>query len=387
MKEKNPKKPKCSPRKRGNERKKRDKGKELNLALFGELRLIRIIKNHYSGFKATTRHVGIGDDCAVIGTAGPNDILVTTDTQMEGIHFISKFIPPELVGERSVAITLSDIAAMGGQAQYLFLNLGLPRMMDSGTALKIVSAIHKACKRHKVSLLGGDTFRSPRGTILCLTALGKIEKGRTIFRKGAEVKDDIFLTGTVGSSALGLELLRRGFQTDGHHPLQKNISRKEQQEARKAIERHRRPLPHLPEGKFFAQEGFANAMIDISDGLSADLYNLCQASGVGAIIYESDIPLDSSLTCFIKDRRRALKIALSGGEDYCLLLTIPKKKSTEAMRKFQRRFSRQLFKIGEIVPIKEGFHLVSRSGRVQVLSRKGYEHFRKSIHRIRFPLR
>jgi thiamine-monophosphate kinase len=377
LKKKSPEKLKRSPRKRANEKKKRDQKQGLSLDAFGELRFIQEIKSHYSGFKRATRNVGIGDDCSIIGTAARNDILVTTDTQMDGVHFNSKLISPEHIGERSVAITLSDIAAMGGHPQYLFLNLGLPKTMDSNTAFKIMSGVHRACESYKVSLLGGDTFGSPKGAVLCLMALGKIARGKAVSRSGAKVRDEIFLTGTVGASALGLALLRSGF---------KNISKKGHQESKFAIQRHCRPVPHLAEGKFFSQEGFANAMIDISDGLSADLYNLCQASRVGAVIYESFIPLDPALSHFVKDRRRALRMSLSGGEDYCLLLTIPKKKSAQAMRKFQKRFSRKLCKIGEIVPVKKGFHLVSRSGKVRALSRQGYEHFRKSIHEVKLPM-
>ncbi len=386
MKKKRREKPKRFPRKKGNEKKKGDRKEGLSLAAFGELQLIQEIKNHYSGIKRVNRNVGIGDDCAIIGTATQNDILVTTDTQMDGVHFLSRFISPESIGERSVAVTLSDIAAMGGYPQYLFLNLGLPKSMDSSTALKIMSGIHKACKMYKISLLGGDTFRSSKGIILCLTALGKVSRGKAVSRSGAQVCDEIFLTGTVGTSLLGMKLLRGGFQAESRHPRQKNISKKRDRKSRGAIQRHCRPVPHLAEGRFFSQRGFANAMIDVSDGLCADLYHLCEASHVGAIIYESLLPLDSALIHYVKDQRRMLRMALSGGEDYCLLVTIPKKKSALALREFQRRFSRKLFKIGEIVPVKQGIRLVSRRGKVRALSRMGYEHFRASAHEDKLSL-
>lgn len=386
MKKKRQEKPKRFPRKRRNEKKKRSREEGLSLASFGELRLIREIKNHYSGVKSSARNVGIGDDCAIIRTVTRNDILVTTDTQMDGVHFLSRFISPESIGERSVAVTLSDIAAMGGHPQYLFLNLGLPKMMDSSTALGIMSGIHKACKMYKISLLGGDTFRSSKSIVLCLMALGKVASGKAISRSGARVGDEIFLTGTVGSSFLGMKLLRRGFQLENRHPKQKKISKKGDRKSRGAIQRHCRPVPHIAEGRFFSQRGFASAMIDVSDGLSADLYHLCEASHVGAIIYESSLPLDAALIHFVKDQRRALRMALSGGEDYCLLVTIPKRKSALALREFQKRFSRKLFKIGEIVPLKQGIRLVSRSGKVRVLSRMGYEHFRTSAHEDKLSL-
>lgn len=368
------------PLKRVNKKKRRDRIGKKNLTELGELRLIQEIKNRYAGFKGALNDMGIGDDCALIRTSAKSDLLVTTDTQMEGVHFISNLVSPELIGEKSVAITLSDIAAMGGQPRYLFLNLGLPKKIDEKYAFRIMSGVHKTCKRYRVSLLGGDTFRSSRGTVLCLMALGKVSKGKAICRTGAKLKDEIFLTGTVGASALGLALLKKGWQIKAHHPLGKNVREKEFRESQRAIQRHCQPQPHLEEGRFFSQGNLANAMIDISDGLSSDLYNLCQASRVGAVIYESSVPFDQTLLTFVRDRRKALKMALSGGEDYCLLLTIPGQKSKQAVRRFQRKFSRQLFKIGEIVPKKEGIHLVSRRGKMRMLSRSGYEHFRKSFH-------
>jgi thiamine-monophosphate kinase len=210
-------------------------------------------------------------------------------------------------------------------------------------------------------------------------ALGKVSKGKAIRRSGARVRDDIFLTGPVGGSALGLALLKKGWPIKAHQPPGKNVTKKECRESQKAVQKHCQPLPHLKEGRFFSQGNLAHAMIDISDGLSSDLHNLCQASKVGAVIYESSIPLDQSLRTFVKDRRKALKMGLSGGEDYCLMLTVSRQRSLQAARKFQRRFSRPLFKIGEIVPKKEGIRLVTRQGKMRMLSRSGYEHFKKSF--------
>ncbi len=376
MKEKMQKKSMSYQQKRADRGKTRTEKKLPSLKTFGELRLIQEIKKHYSGFERRINNIGIGDDCAVIRTQAKREILVTTDSQMEEIHFASNQMIPEHIGERSVAITLSDIAAMGGRPEYIFLNLGIPEKINAQVALRIMSGIHEACNKYKVSLLGGDTVKSKRGLIICLTAIGSVTKAKAVLRCGAKITDGIFLTGTVGGSALGLEMLKKGHKLGGYGAKRNNILEKDRFHTREVIRRHVRPIPHLEEGAFFSKEQIATAMIDVSDGLSADLYNLCQASKVGAKIYESLIPFDPALLHIVNNRRKVLRMALSGGEDYCLLLTISKKNIKQAMKKFQNRFSRPLYRIGEIISENLGFRLVSKNGTVKALPRMGYEHFR-----------
>ena len=349
----------------------------MKLRRFGENRIIEWIRGGHCGARGKAADTGIGDDCAVIRSFGGKELLITTDSLVEDVHFSLSHSTPAIIGEKSVYVNLSDIAAMGGTPEAIFLNLGLPAETEKKIALQLISGIHRACGKYGVSLLGGDTFATTQKIFISITAVGTMRKGKAVLRSGARPQDVLFLTGTIGASALGLKLLQRDMQGERDDVKQgKIMSVRDMSHAKKAIGVFCRPLPHIEEGRFLSEGGYASAMIDVSDGLSTDLHNLCRESHVGAVIHLSKIPIDPSVSHYYSSRREAVKPALSGGEDYCLLAAVPKRKADILEREFEKRFSRTLFRIGEVTAAASGIRIVSEEGVMKPLPKTGYEHFR-----------
>jgi thiamine-monophosphate kinase len=225
---------------------------------------------------------------------------------------------------------------------------------------------------HETTLVGGDTCSSPKGLFISVTALGETEPSRIITRAGARPGDRLFVTGALGDAAAGLELLRLRNAECGMRN-KKTENRKPKNTIAKLIEKHLKPLPRVDWGRKIALAGCASAMIDISDGLSSDLSHICEQSGVGAEILSSEIPLSPSL--MQRSRwlsRPVLHYALSGGEDYELLFSVPpaKVKKLRSLR----------LPVTEIGTIRAGkaLSLVEGSGRKRSLQPTGYDHFRRA---------
>ncbi len=350
----------------------------MKLSGIGEHRLIEWIRKDHCGAKSDVRDVGIGDDCAVIRTSSGKELLITTDSHVEDIHFSLSQSPPEMIGEKSVSVSVSDIAAMGGVPKALFLNLGFPPQLEWRSVSKIILGIDRTCRRYCIPILGGDTCATLRKVFISITVLGEMKNGSPVLRCGARVGDILFLSGTLGASALGLHLLQRMEKQKRGAAMRKIVkSRRDMLLARRAIRMFQRPIPHIDEGRFFAEQGIATAMIDLSDGFSMDLHALCRESGVGGIIHESKIPIDISVLHFTKTQREAMQLALSGGEDYCLLIAIPKRKSDSAERQFEKYMKRRLFRVGEVVEAARGIKIISARGNSHPLLKTGYEHFKR----------
>ncbi len=353
-------------------------GNTVKLSGVGEHRLIEWIRKGHCGARRDVQDVGIGDDCAVVRTSSGKKLLITTDSLVEDTHFSFSYSSPEMIGEKSVSVSVSDIAAMGGVPKALFLNLGFPSHLEWRPVSMIISGIHKTCTRYGIPILGGDTCATPRKVFISITVLGEMKKGKPVLRCGAKVGDILYLSGTIGASALGLYLLKRSERKKQMAPVRKMMrSRKGSLLARRAIRMFQRPIPHINEGRFFAERRIATAMIDLSDGFSMDLHTLCMESGVGAAIHQSQIPIDSSVLHFASTRSEALRMALSGGEEYCLLIAVPKKKSDAAERQFEKEIGRHLTKVGEITEARRGIMIISERGISHPLLKTGYEHFKR----------
>ena len=251
---------------------------------------------------------GIGDDCAVLRTGARRDSLVTTDFTLEGIHFRRDWHSPESVGHRCLARGLSDIAAMGGEPAAVFLSLALPPDVPQSWVGRFFRSLVELAEKHGASLAGGDTAQSPRGILADIMVIGTVPQGEAILRSGARPGDRIYVSGELGGSAAAVGQLRA-------HPKKKLDPR--------WYRRHFTPQPRLELGRVLRHQNLASAMIDTSDGLSTDLAHICEASGVGAEIESSAIPLARvGKPSYEVD----LQLALHGGEDYELLFTAPKGK-------------------------------------------------------------
>ena len=251
----------------------------------------------------------IGDDCAVLPKDNKTDLVITADLLVEDIDFRRNWTKPEFLGHKALAVSLSDIAAMGAVPKWAMLTLAVPeslwetdflaRFFDGWTAL---------AKQYSVDLVGGDISRSPDKFVVDSIACGEIEKGHAILRSGAEVGDAIFVSGSLGSAAGGLKILER----DG------GIGNSDREIL---IERQLQPHPRIELGRFLVENGIANSMIDLSDGLSSDLYHICEASGVGAEIDFRSIPVNEDVVQEFAENE-SFSLALNGGEDFELLFTV-----------------------------------------------------------------
>lgn len=274
---------------------------------------------------------GIGDDAAVIPREDGTSLLVTTDSLVEGVHFIKHEIPPEDLGYKLLAVNVSDIAAMGGLPEFAFLTVALPNDIDVEWIQNVMQGLKEGLQKWNIHLLGGDTVGSKRDIFLSLTLTGSAPSDQVKFRKGAKEGDILFVTGFLGSSGAGLKALEMKLQ------------------ASKLINAHFHPNPAPLEGRGLASYKELHALMDVSDGLDIDLGRMLKASSCGAIIDVDKLPLSKELLDFSsKHDLDPIALALTGGEDYCLLGSIAKDTFEEVNSQFCEEFSHPLHKIGVV---------------------------------------
>ena len=330
----------------------------MDLREIGEFGLINRIRKWMTASDPALLQ-GIGDDVAVIEMRG-KVLLVTTDILIEGIHFDRAWIDPYRLGKKALMVNLSDIAAMGGVPKYFLISLGLPKNLSLSFISLFYRGLKEGTKRFQVDLIGGDTSLSQKIVInICL--LGEGKKEDLLLRRGAKVGNDLFVSGTLGDAALGLKIL----QKEGLVGRPRGL-----------IEKHLSPSPRIELGQALARHRLATAMIDVSDGLLIDTTHLLEESGVGARIWEDRIPLSRSYRKWIHSYSKDFyQVALTGGEDYELLFTAsPEKKKKISTLVLSSKIP--ITWIGEILPQKEGFHIIRRDGKEYSLGRLGFEHFR-----------
>lgn len=271
----------------------------------GELALVESIRKRAAGGGRGSGVVrlGIGDDCAVLRPGAGQEICVTTDFSLEGIHFRRDWHAPESVGHRCLARGLSDLAAMGAEPLGVFLSLALPAGVRAEWVERLLDGFLALARRYRVTLAGGDTAQSPGPIAADIVAVGQVPRGKALLRSGARAGDLIYVTGALGGAAAELRELEA-------HP--KKLAR-----VREAAAGHPHlfPEPRLAVGRRL--RGVASAMIDVSDGLSTDLTHLCRESGLTAVVEEAALPVHA-LAAGYED---GLELALHGGEDYELLFT------------------------------------------------------------------
>lgn len=309
---------------------------------------------------------GIGDDCAVFGPSSGRVLLFTTDMLVEDIHFLKSKMSPYQLGWKSIAVNLSDIAAMGGRPLILLISLAIPAEMDVEIIQDLYKGMKDICEHHKVNIVGGDTVASPDKLVINVSLIGDAKENEVLYRSGARPGDSIYLTGNVGDSFAGLKILKKEISSP------KSIKNH-------FIKIHNEPKPLIETGMAIAASGFANAMIDVSDGLLPDLGHICKESGVGAMLFRSKIPLSSELKLLAsRVKFNPLDLALSGGEDYILLLTVPEAniKCFEMVCKDKGLLP--LYLIGEIKEEK-GIRMVNDDGSIEEISMRGFNHFSPSL--------
>lgn len=307
--------------------------------------------------------VGIGDDAAVVGS-GPGSLVLTTDMLVDGVHFERPLLSARELGERALAVNVSDLAAMGASPRHALLALGLPEDVEPAWVVELASGLREAADAYALSVVGGDVNRSAVLTI-SIAATGEVAPGRAVLRSGAAPGDRLIVTGTLGAAAGGLRLSRAAPSETG-----KALA---SEWGRELVRAYARPLARVGEGQLLARAG-VTAMIDVSDGLARDLGRLCAASGVGARVHLSAIPVAPEL------HRLAevvpvdpLDAALSGGDDYELLGTMPAESVDVARTELEEAFGVTLTEIGAIIE-GAGMVAVDAEGGERPLAPRGWDH-------------
>ena len=292
--------------------------------------VIQSIERAFRSTRSRALVLSLGDDAALWRRSDNKDTILTCDWFLEGTHFLRPKHPPDAIGWKCLARAISDIAAMGGQPACFLLSLALPDPLAGPWLSDFLRGLRRASRATACALAGGDTTRSER-LLISVAVLGEVAPGQAVRRSGARPGDLLYTSGTLGEAELALDQLPH---------LEKLL-----RTANPALRKHLYPQPRLALGRWLAQKRLASAMMDLSDGLSSDLPRLCAASGVGATIDSSSLPV-SSLT----GRSRALRLALHGGDDYELLFTVSPRKATLLPTHFH---GVRLSRIGKITRARE----------------------------------
>jgi len=308
----------------------------VNLREIGEGALIRKIREKFQDQQGVT--IGIGDDAAVFDFPSGYSAVFCSDLVAENAHFIRNLHPPDSIGYKAVAVNVSDIGAMGGVPMHFLISVSLPGDLDFSWVEGFLDGVERACTDFGVSLVGGDSSSSDR-IFVDVSMIGRVPTGRAVLRSGARTGDNIYVTGTLGGSMLGLELLKAG------------------QAGESAVTRHLYPQPRHRVGA--AVLDGAHAMIDVSDGLSTDLSHIIQESRVSGRIYKDRIPVAAGA----EDAH-----ALHGGEEYELIIVAPELPAEiEGI---------PVVRIGEIIDSSLDHQLFLIDGvRESVLAPRGWQHF------------
>src|SRR5210317_2208272 len=324
-----------------------------SISELGEFGLIEHLTKNFK-LKNKTSLKGVGDDAAVISCSDEEQLVVTTDLLVEGVHFDLSFMPLKHLGYKAVMVNLSDVYAMNAEAKQITVSIAVSNRFTLEALEELYAGIHLACEMYKVDLVGGDTTSSNKGLLISITALGEVEAEKCVYRSGAKPNDLLVVTGDLGAAYLGLQVLERERQVfevnpNAQHELDKYtylVERQLKPEARKDAVRLFGDLELVP-----------TSMIDISDGLSSEILHLCKESKVGCNVYENKIPLDQQVISTCEEfNLDSTTVALSGGEDYELLFTIGQDDYDKV--KGNPNFT----VIGHMTEQEQGVHLITRAG-------------------------
>ncbi len=335
------------------------------LSSLGEFGLIDHLTKHIELTQATTIK-GVGDDAAVLQFEN-EQVVISTDLLLEGIHFDLSYVPLKHLGYKSIMVNLSDIYAMNAIPTQVLVSIGISNRFSLEAVEELYQGMLIACKRYNIDLVGGDTSSSKQGLVISVTALGKSNKEKIAKRDTAQVNDLLCVSGDLGAAYMGLQILEReknvflsnqNLQPDleGYDYI---VERQLKPEARKDIIELLATLNIVP-----------SAMMDVSDGLASEILHICKASNVGCNLYEEKIPIDP----LTYDTAREFNIdptvcALSGGEDYELLFTI-KQADYEKIKN-----NSDVSVIGHITQASEGAMLISKGGNQHKLVAQGWNAF------------
>jgi thiamine-monophosphate kinase len=299
--------------------------------------------------------IGIGDDATELEIPPGHRLHTSTDLLIESVHFDLDWTSPHDLGRKAVAVNLSDLAAMAATPRFLYLGLACSADTEVSLLEDFLTGVLTETEKHGVSLVGGDTCHSPGPMMISVTVEGTTPAGQAVTRRGARPGDIIMVSGTLGDSALALKLLQQG------HTPPPELSVK-----------HHCPEPQLALGTGLA--GLATAMIDISDGLTADLEHILQGSEVNGVLDTVQLPLSKPFRAHLQADNRLIELALAGGEDYELLFTVPAERTAD-VRTLAESLQIPVTAIGTIQAGPGRLFLRDANGAEQPNLVRGYDHF------------
>lgn len=341
----------------------------MKLSDIGEFGFINRFKHLFDDLVKDGEY-GIGDDCAIIPINAEENLLVTTDMLTENIHFLREDISPYELGYKSAAVNISDIAAMGGTPMSSFLSVAVPNDCNVEYLDLFLQGFHDISKKYNMALLGGDTTKSAKHLTINVTVIGKCKRNKEKLRSSAKEGDLICTTNYLGDSAGGLQVILNHL---------KDCSDKD---IAYLLERHHKPEPRVFEGLLLAKYNCVHAMLDISDGIAADLRHILeQTNFIDAEIELNKIPISEALhSVGVKYGWNITNLATSGGEDYELLFTASDNDEfQELQNEFQKKFGKQIFVIGKVISSKEEIGKIRwlKNGSEIKYEKDGFNHFKE----------
>lgn len=317
--------------------------------------------------------MGTGDDAALLALGGDDWLLVAAvDAQVEGIHFRRGIAAPEDIGHKALAVNLSDLAAMGAEPLWALVSLMLPPGRVSADELeRIYGGMRALARRYGVAIVGGNIAATSGPLILDVTALGRVRRGAAVSRAGGRPGDALLVVGTLGAAAAGLLALVKEADPTKQAQLAPDVLA----QVRTAMVA---PVPQVAAGSALAAAGVLGAMLDVSDGLAADLAHLCAASGTGAVLDAVRIPVSQAAVVVAHAYEGdPLALALHGGEDYALLCAVRPERVASALEAVRAAGS-EAHEVGELTPAAEGLRLRRPDGSLEPLEPRGWDHLRST---------
>lgn len=339
-----------------------NQSKRTEISTIGEFGLIEHLTSDIATVNKETVK-GVGDDAAILRFEADDEVLVTTDLLMEGVHFDLTYVPLKHLGYKSAMVNLSDIYAMNGTPKQITVSVALSKKFCIEDMEDFYAGLRLACDEHHVDIVGGDTTSSLTGLAISITAIGTAPAGTAVRRSGAKETDLICVSGNLGAAYMGLQLLEREKIATAGKDIQPDFAGKEY-----ILERQLKPEARRDIVECLRKDGVRpTAMMDISDGLSSELMHICKNSGTGCRIYEERIPIDYQTAIMAEElNMNVITCALNGGEDYELLFTVPiadhEKVST----------MKDVHIIGHIVSDTMGCAMITRDGVEMELKAQGW---------------
>ncbi len=335
------------------------------IADLGEFGLIEHLTKNNETTQAGTI-LSVGDDAAIIDQFGRQSV-ISTDLLIEGVHFDLTYTPLKHLGYKAVAVNLSDICAMYATPTHITVSIGISNRFSVEALEEFYDGVYAACAKYNVDLIGGDTSTSHKGFVISVTAIGEVAPDKYVTRSGAQVNDLICVSGDLGGAYLGLQLLEREKKIFlEHQGVQPDLQNQDY-----LLGRILKPEPRLDIVEWMQEHNLVpTSMIDISDGLSSELLHICHKSNVGCVLYEEKIPIsEEAKQLGMQFNIPTVTCALSGGEDYELLFTIPQ----TAYEKVAKNIN--ITVIGYITTLDKGTHIITPSGNQHQLVAQGWNAF------------